>query len=112
MRRSGGDSAGAGRVGRVGVRGHGSGGGAGARVGHSSVMVRALFSLAQKIQPCIIFFDEADGLCLKREEGDSGADRYVSPFGGVASGRECGWNDRKCLCQQSFNEVVMAFPPP
>lgn len=44
--------------------------------GHAaSVMVRAVFSLARKIQPCIVFFDEADGLCFKREEGDAGAGR-------------------------------------
>lgn len=51
--------------------GSGSGGGA----GQASVMVRAVFSLARKIQPCIVFFDEADGLCFKREEGDAGAGR-------------------------------------
>lgn len=45
------------------------------RAGYSNVMVRAVFSLAQKIQPCIIFLDEADGLCFKREEGDAGTDR-------------------------------------
>lgn len=55
-------------------RGTGSGDNGGG-VGHSSVLVRALFTLAQKIQPCIIFFDEADGLCFRREEGDAGPDR-------------------------------------
>lgn len=54
-----------------GVREQGAGGGA----GYSSVMVRAVFSLARKIQPCIVFFDEADGLCFKREEGDGAASR-------------------------------------
>ncbi|CAN0573010.1 unnamed protein product, partial [Laminaria digitata] len=56
-----------------GPAGVGGGGGGGGGVGHASVMVRAVFSLARKIQPCILFFDEADGLCFKREEGDSGA---------------------------------------
>lgn len=62
----------------------GSGGGAGGGpgdggeggMGHASLMVRAVFSLARKIQPCIIFLDEADGLCFKREEGDSVASRW------------------------------------
>ena len=62
--------------------GGGSGGGGG--IGSASVMVRAVFSLARKIQPCIIFFDEADGLCFKREEGDSGASRW-------GPGEERGW---------------------
>lgn len=51
-------------------------GGGGGGVGQSSAMVRAVFSLAKKIQPCIVFFDEADGLCFRREEGDAGADRW------------------------------------
>lgn len=50
-------------------------GAAGGGGGYSSLMVKAVFSLAKKIQPCIIFFDEADGLCLKREEGDAGCER-------------------------------------
>lgn len=47
----------------------------GGGIGRSSVMVRAVFSLAQKIQPCVVFFDEADGLCLRRMEGEAGANR-------------------------------------
>lgn len=61
-------------------------GGGGTGVGHSSVMVRAVFSLAQKIQPCIVFFDEADGLCFKREEGDGAVNRCDERDGG---GRMC-----------------------
>lgn len=72
-RSSGGSGGGGGGRGEGGANRGGGGRGA----GHSSVMVRALFSLAQKIQPCIIFFDEADGLCFKREEGDCGPDRWV-----------------------------------
>lgn len=53
----------------------GAAGGGGIGGGYSSLMVRAVFSLAKKIQPCVIFFDEADGLCLKREEGDAGSER-------------------------------------
>lgn len=79
MRRAGGSAAsrspGSG-LGGGGRGGDGAGGGnRSGGAGHSSVMVRALFSLARKIQPCIIFLDEADGLCLTREEGHSGADR-------------------------------------
>ncbi|CAM9557556.1 unnamed protein product, partial [Hapterophycus canaliculatus] len=42
-----------------------------------ATMVRAVFSLARKVQPCIVFFDEADGLCFKRQEGDGAAIREV-----------------------------------
>lgn len=63
------------------------GGGGGGGMGNASVMVRAVFSLARKIQPCIIFLDEADGLCFKREEGDSGASRWGMGGGeGLGSG--------------------------
>lgn len=56
-------------------RSNDSPGGGGGGVGHSSVMVRAVFSLAHKVQPCIVFLDEADGLCYKREEGDRAVNR-------------------------------------
>ncbi|CAN0124007.1 unnamed protein product [Pylaiella littoralis] len=69
----GGGSSSSGGGGGGAVGGHTTGG-----VGHSSVMVRAVFSLAQKIQPCIVFFDEADGLCFKREEGDGAVNREVT----------------------------------
>lgn len=77
---SAGDVAGVAR-GRIGGADSTSRGGnfpGGGVLGRSSLMVRALFSLARKIQPCIIFLDEADGLCFRREQTDSGPDRCVS----------------------------------
>ena len=38
-------------------------------VGETELQVRALFSLARKIAPCIIFVDEVDGLFRERESG-------------------------------------------
>ena len=38
--------------------------------GESSKLLRATFSLAKKIQPCIVFFDEIDGMIRTRTEGD------------------------------------------
>lgn len=76
---SAGDVAGiaSGRIGGAEGTSRGSGFAGGGVLGRSSLMVRALFSLARKIQPCIIFLDEADGLCFRREQTDSGPDRCV-----------------------------------
>jgi hypothetical protein len=41
-------------------------------VGDSNRMVRALFSLARKLQPCIIFIDEVDGILGSRQGGSLG----------------------------------------
>tara|TARA_B100000945_G_scaffold110231_1_gene87313 strand:+ start:294 stop:1379 length:1086 start_codon:yes stop_codon:yes gene_type:complete len=38
--------------------------------GESSKLIQAIFSLARKIQPCIVFFDEIDGLMKQRNELD------------------------------------------
>lgn len=38
--------------------------------GESSKLLSATFSLAKKIQPCIVFFDEIDGMIRTRSEGD------------------------------------------
>lgn len=38
--------------------------------GETSKLIKALFSVARKIQPCIIFFDEIDGMIRKRNEFD------------------------------------------
>lgn len=41
--------------------------------GESSKLIQATFSLARKIQPCIIFFDEIDGLLKQRSDHDQSA---------------------------------------
>ena len=41
--------------------------------GESSKLIRGAFTLARKIQPCIIFFDEIDGVLRKRSEMDQSA---------------------------------------
>ncbi|MED6222303.1 hypothetical protein PIB30_063096 [Stylosanthes scabra] len=48
-------------------------------VGESERQVRLLFSRARACSPCIIFFDEVDGLSAKRDmEGGSGVERVVT----------------------------------
>ena len=41
--------------------------------GETNKLVQALFSLARKIQPCILFFDEIDGIMKQRNELDQSA---------------------------------------
>lgn len=41
--------------------------------GESGKLIRATFSLARKLQPCIVFFDEIDGLMRQRSELDQSA---------------------------------------
>ncbi|MED6172163.1 hypothetical protein PIB30_047563 [Stylosanthes scabra] len=50
-------------------------------VGESERKVRLLFSRARACSPCIIFFDEVDGLSTKRDmEGGSSVERLVTQF--------------------------------
>jgi transitional endoplasmic reticulum ATPase len=52
-------------------------------VGESEKQVREIFSKARQAAPCIIFFDEIDGLCATRQasQNDSGvANRILSQF--------------------------------
>jgi SpoVK/Ycf46/Vps4 family AAA+-type ATPase len=44
--------------------------------GETNLRVRGLFSLARKIQPCIIFVDEVDGLFRERYSGGSGGEEH------------------------------------
>lgn len=60
-------------------------------VGESEKAVRNIFSKARQASPCIIFFDEIDGLCTTRESGanDSGvAERVLSQFLAEMDGME------------------------
>ncbi|CAM9096542.1 unnamed protein product, partial [Ectocarpus sp. 6 AP-2014] len=82
-------------------RSNDSPGGGGGGVGHSSVMVRAVFSLARKVQPCIVFLDEADGLCYKREEGDRAVNR------GVMTELMQLWDELSCSGQDRQDRVVV-----
>ncbi|KAJ5929589.1 Membrane-spanning ATPase [Penicillium verhagenii] len=45
--------------------------------GESNRLVRAVFTLARKVQPCIIFIDEIDALLAKRSERDHEASGMV-----------------------------------
>ncbi|KAJ3431449.1 nuclear valosin-containing protein-like [Anaeramoeba flamelloides] len=49
-------------------------------VGESELAVRQIFSRGRSSKPCIIFFDEFDSLCPKRESGDEnrGTQRVVN----------------------------------
>ena len=40
-------------------------------VGESEKAVRRVFALAQNAAPCVIFFDELDGLCSTRSDNQS-----------------------------------------
>ncbi len=44
--------------------------------GDTNLRVRGLFSLARKIQPCIIFVDEVDGLFRERYSAGSGGEEH------------------------------------
>jgi SpoVK/Ycf46/Vps4 family AAA+-type ATPase len=46
--------------------------------GESEKMIRATFSLAKKIKPCVLFMDEADGLFKSRTSGDEGWYRTIN----------------------------------
>lgn len=46
-------------------------------VGDSSQMLKALFSLAAKLQPCILFVDEIDALMKARHDDEHSVDRYI-----------------------------------
>ncbi|CAE7807001.1 MSP1, partial [Symbiodinium microadriaticum] len=51
-------------------------------VGESDKMVTALFSLAKKISPCVIFIDEVDTL-LRKRGSDSGGNSWGASMTGA-----------------------------
>ncbi len=46
-------------------------------VGDTSQLTKAIFTLCHKLQPCILFIDEMDGLFRSRREDDNAVDRQV-----------------------------------
>lgn len=46
-------------------------------VGETSRMTKALFSLVQKLQSCVVFIDEADSLFCARTKNDHVVDRQL-----------------------------------
>ena len=46
-------------------------------VGDTSQLTKAVFTLCHKLQPCILFIDEMDGLFRSRREDDNAVDRQV-----------------------------------
>ncbi|CAM9750365.1 unnamed protein product, partial [Ectocarpus fasciculatus] len=84
-------------------RSNDSPGGGGDGVGHSSVMVRAVFSLAQKIQPCIVFLDEADG--LNNNRGPGRCDNALNT--GVMTELMQLWDELSCSGQDRQDRVVV-----
>jgi len=46
-------------------------------IGEGEKVVRAIFTLAQKLDPCIIFFDEADGVFRARSDDEKGYHREL-----------------------------------
>lgn len=62
-------------------------------VGETEKYLEALFSLAQKIQPCIIFIDEIESLTRRRSELDSGwsstmKSQFLTLWDGLLSNRQ------------------------
>lgn len=60
--------------------------------GESPKLIQGVFSLARKIQPCIVFFDEIDGLLRKRSEMDQSSTyglktELLSQIDGMASNK-------------------------
>jgi SpoVK/Ycf46/Vps4 family AAA+-type ATPase len=61
------------------------------QLGDSEKMVRAIFSLAKKLEPCVIFVDEADSLFFRRSSSDQQHRRtlinqFLREWDGIASG--------------------------
>lgn len=59
--------------------------------GESSKMVRAAFAHARRVQPCVLFFDEVDGLCRRRSDQDQACvyglkTELLSALDGLSSG--------------------------
>lgn len=46
-------------------------------VGDTSQLTKAIFTLCHKLQPCLLFIDEMDGLFRSRREDDNAVDRQV-----------------------------------
>ena len=46
-------------------------------VGDTSQLTKAIFTLCHKLQPCILFIDEMDGLFRSRREDDNAVDRQI-----------------------------------
>lgn len=62
--------------------------------GESSKLTTALFSLAEKIQPCIIFIDEIDSLLRSRTSNDHEATAqlkaiFMSKWDGLSTNKDC-----------------------
>ncbi|KAL1858150.1 hypothetical protein Daus18300_010031 [Diaporthe australafricana] len=47
----------------------------GGAVGETEKMIRAAFSLARKLSPCVLFIDEVDSMFCRRKSGDSSWER-------------------------------------
>jgi SpoVK/Ycf46/Vps4 family AAA+-type ATPase len=63
-------------------------------VGKTEKIIRALFSLAEKLMPCVIFIDEVDGLFSKRQTGEKSWERtfktqFLKEWGGLSRSKEC-----------------------
>ncbi|KAI9771572.1 MAG: hypothetical protein M1839_002765 [Geoglossum umbratile] len=61
------------------------------QLGDSEKIVRAIFSLAKKLEPCVIFVDEADSLFFRRSSSDQQHRRtlinqFLREWDGIASG--------------------------
>lgn len=46
-------------------------------VGETSLMTKAIFSAAKKLQPCLLFVDEMDAMFRERKDGDHHVDRSL-----------------------------------
>lgn len=61
--------------------------------GDDEKMVKAIFSMARRMHPCIVFIDEADGLLGERKAGErrhirSMLNQFLMEWDGIMSGKE------------------------
>jgi len=72
--------------------------------GETSKFIKAVFSLANKIQPCIIFMDEIDGICSERSSLDqfhvnNMKTQLLKNLDGISS------NNSKIICIGTTNKL-------
>ena len=73
-------------------------------VGESNQLLKATFTLAEKLKPCIIFIDEMDSMFSSRKDNDQSIDRGIKT--------ECTFNLIYCILifNRSFSNFIRFSP--
>ncbi|KAK5111702.1 hypothetical protein LTR62_004808 [Meristemomyces frigidus] len=89
--------------------------------GDSNKLVAAVFSLARKIQPCIVFIDEIDAVLGQRRSGEHEASgmvkaEFMTHWDGLASSTRSGGGQRICILGatnriQDIDEAILRRMP-